>query len=105
MIISEMWKEYLSLIDTMTKYPATYGLDQRRTELHEMLFKKYAESGLFKNIIKERFNNVCHNLDKVIDFHPPIQRNDSINVYAHDIEHYMMFAGRLYMIGHTNRIK
>ena len=103
MLISELWKEYLGLIDFMTKFPATYSLDQRRTELHEALFKKYSE--LFSEMIPERFNEICHNLDRIIDFKPPIQKNDSINIYIHDIEKYMMGRGRLYVIGNISKLQ
>ena len=104
MLVSKLWKEYLSLMNDMAKYPATYGLDQKRAELHEELFKAYADNGLFKNIIRERFDEVCHHLDKIIDFNPPLERYESINVCVHDIENYMMFMGRLYVIGHTSKL-
>jgi len=105
MTTKKLWYEYLSLINEMSTFPGTYGFDQKRVELHNALFEKYCEmEKLFNGIQRERFDKICHNLNKIIDFKPPLKRFESCNVYAKDIDRYMMLAGRHYVTGFSNKL-
>ena len=81
MLVSELWHDYLTTINTMASYKGMYGLDQKRVEIHEKLKAHYANMGLFKGFMPERFDGICHHLNAIIDFKPPLKKWDSINNY------------------------
>ena len=102
MIESELWEEYLHIINISSQAPTCYGMDQKRSEIHDELFNHYKE--LLPDAIRQRFDDICHNLDKIIDFNPPLERYDSINFYVHAMDQYMWGHGKLYLTGKIDKL-
>ena len=92
---NELWIEYLEIMNVMAETPGMYTLDNGREKIHNELYNKYLEC--FPEIIKERFNDICHSLEKVIDFNPPLAPYDSIKVYAKEIVSFMWGYGKFYI--------
>jgi hypothetical protein len=82
--IYQLWYDYLDLINNMSKLPGAYTLDNIRTVMHKDLTKYYIET--YGDINSERFNQICHNLNKVINFKPPLEKHDTIKPYANELE-------------------
>lgn len=79
----ELWTEYLEIINDMVTHLGMYGLDYKRTKLHEGLSQTYIE--MWDNFIPERFDQICNHLDIVVNFNPPIEQYDHIKPYAHEL--------------------
>lgn len=93
----ELWIDYLELLNLTAKIPGSYHTEDRRTQIHNDLFDMYSE--LFIGADRERFDNICHNLDKVIDFNPPLEKYDPITFYAVKIARYMeWYKGKKYIL-------
>jgi len=97
------WFEYLKLINNMAKMPGMYSLDQMRVDLHKKLTKYYSE--FWDEFIPERFDEICHNLDKVIDFNPPLEKYDNIKPYASEISTRMLIGDlKHYVLGRRSKL-
>lgn len=80
---TELWTEYLEIINNMVSSPGMYHLDSLRTKIHEELSQYYIE--IWDNFIPERFDAVCHSLECIIDFNPPLEPYDHIKPYVSEL--------------------
>lgn len=100
--MEKTWYEYLELINNMVKMPGMYGLDERRSKLHLKLTEYYKD--FWDKFIPERFNEICHNLDRVIDFKPPLENYDTIKPYASEISTRMLIGDlKHYVLGRRDK--
>lgn len=107
--MKDLLEDYLESINTMTSLTldsvtVLYGLDQKRTSLHRNIYeelKKYFVEPILENRLKIIFSN----LDKAIDIQFPIDRSDSLAVYARDLERLLTCAETKYFLtGKTVRM-
>jgi hypothetical protein len=87
MIEKNLWYEYLNLIDMISKcendFGSIYGLNQKRIEYHNALIEYYSDN--VQKFKEERFKEITDNLDRCIDFVPPLSLTDSLRVYVGSI--------------------
>jgi len=104
--MNETWYEYLELMNNMIAMPGMYGLDERRSKLHRKLIEYYKDfwSDNEDEFIPERFNEICHNLDRVIGFRPPLKRYDSLKPYVSEIDRRMVIGDlKQYVLGRVDK--
>lgn len=76
--LSETCLAYLETIVEMSEIPGMYALDKMRTDLHDDL----AELTGFD---RDKLSVITSNLNTLFDFNPPLERFDSVKVYARDL--------------------
>ena len=101
----EKWYEYLELIDIMAgECKGLYGFDDRRTKVHSEL-SEYYKWFYADKFIQERFDDICHNLDRVISIHIPLDPTDHIKPNARALDNSMMIGAlKHYVTGRTNKL-
>lgn len=82
----EIILDYLETINLMAETPGAYHLDKKRADLHDEILEKLRKE--FK-CDDARLKAILHNLEIAIDFKPPLERYDSIKVYARDLERFL----------------
>jgi len=98
-----MWLEYLGIINMMAETPGMYIMDSKRQEHHEELTDYYLEC-FGEKFEKEKFADICHDLNTVIDFNPPIEKYESLKYYSREIVKYMWGWGRKFCTGQVSRM-
>ena len=75
----KLWTEYLEILDMMEelkRIALISAFDNQRTEVHERLVKLYKREN--KDFNESLFNDLCHNLDKVIKKENSIEYNSKV---------------------------
>lgn len=96
---------YLSILDDIAQIKndglmCAYGFNQTRTDLHNQI-----ESCFDYDIVSERLAIMLHHLDILIDFNPPIEKYDSLKVYASKLERWFACQEGIYFLtGKTYKI-
>jgi hypothetical protein len=92
-------KDYLKLINEMVQTPGVYHLDDMRREIHKKLCEKYQYNYEKLKIITDRLNIA-------IDFNPPLEKYESVNVYARDLERLLSCTEcKYFMDGKINSLR
>lgn len=95
MTLYESCLYYLDIICIMSEHPGLYGLDSKRTKLHYILINKLKEEFSYN---ESRLNIILGELDIAIDFIPPLERYDSVKIYARELERLLTCAeGKLFL--------
>ena len=95
MTLYEVCLDYLMLLNTMSEHRAMYHLDEQRRKLHNELEDSLKNEG---DCDRSRLDLITGNLDVLIDFQPPLERHDSVKVYASNLERILYSAaGRMFL--------
>lgn len=93
---------YLDIISMMLEYPEMRGLDIKRTKLHNILINTLKKEFSYD---ESRLNIILGKLDTAIGFIPPLERYNSVKIYARNLEQLLTCAeGKLFLKGKIVKI-